>query len=65
MQSIEYNKESHLILNQIYDILADLKKQNTLCNFPAHAEVRKNEEADKAAKQTIAIPGATTTRYYL
>ena len=31
MQSIEYNKENHPILNQIYDILADHHKQITFC----------------------------------
>ena len=51
---IEYNKEQNPILNQIYDILADLQKQKnqiTLCKVLTLVGVRGNEEADKAAKQ--------------
>ena len=39
MQSIKYNKENHLILNLIYDILAELHKQDEqiiLYKIPAH-----------------------------
>ena len=53
MQSIEYNRENHPILNQIYDILAELQAQNKkiiLCKVPAHIGIKINEEADKAEK---------------
>ena len=48
MQSIEYNKENHSILNQIYDIPAELQAQDkkiTLCKVPAHIEIKGSEEA--------------------
>ena len=64
MLAIENNKENHPILNQIYDILAELQnqgKQITICKVPAHIEVKGNEEDDKAAKQAIEIPGMNTT----
>ena len=51
--------------NQIYDILTELQnqgKQLKLCKAPAHIKGKGNEEADKAAKQAIDIPGMTTTR---
>ena len=73
IQAIESNKENHLILNQIYDILADLQdqeKQITLCKVPAHTGVKRNEDADQAAKEATEMPGLVTTRlpytdYYL
>ena len=73
MQSIKYNKENHPILNQIYNILAELQAQDkkiTLCKVSAHMGIIKNEEADKATKQAIDMPRVTTTRipytdYYL
>ena len=44
IQSIQYNKENHPILNQIYDILVDLqkqkKKQIALCKVPDHMEIK-------------------------
>ena len=51
--AIDNNRENYLILNQIYDISAELYNQGkliTLCNVPAHIGIRENEEADKAAK---------------
>ena len=51
MLAIDKNRENHPILNQIYDILVH-----------AHIEIKENEEADKAAKQSIEMPGMTTTR---
>ena len=63
-QNIENNRENHPILNQIYDILAELHnqgKQITLCKVPAHMRVEENEEADWTAKQAIDMPEMTTT----
>ena len=73
MLDIENNRKNHLILNQIYDILAELNYQGkliTLGKVLAHIVIKGNEEADKAAKQAIDMPGMTTTRllhtdYYL
>ena len=62
MQSINYNKENYPILNQIYDILADLLKQITLCKILASMGVMGNEEVDSAVKQAIDMPGMTV--YY-
>ena len=62
MQFIEYNKENYLILNQIYDILAELQAQDKkilLCKVPAHIGIKGT---DKAAKQGIDMPGMTKTR---
>ena len=61
VQSIEYNKENHPILNQIYDILADLKKSLPVRSSPTQ-ECGGNEEANKAAKQSVNMPGVTTTK---
>ena len=64
MLSIENNRENHPILNQMYDILTELQKQRkqlTLCKVSTHKGVKGNEEADKAAKQAIDIPGLITT----
>ena len=71
--AIENNRENHAILNQIYDILAELHnqcKQTTLCKVSAHKGVKGNEEADMTAKQAIDMLGMTTKRlshtdYYL
>ena len=48
---IEYNKEQNPILNQIYDILADLQKQITFWKAPICIGVTGNKEADKIAKK--------------
>ena len=53
IQYIKHNKENHPLLNQIYDILAELQAQNKkiiLCKVPAHIGIKINEEADKAEK---------------
>ena len=60
MQYIEYNKENHQILNQIYNILAELQEQGKkiiMCKEPA-------------ANEALDMPGVPTTRlpytdYYL
>ena len=60
MLAIENNRENHPILNQIYDTLAELQnqgKQITIGKVPAHIGVKGNEEANRAAKQAIDIPG--------
>ena len=51
MLAIDKNRENHPILNQIYDIIAELhnqEKQITLYKVLAHIGIRGNEEADKA-----------------
>ena len=65
MQSIEKNKKSHPILNQIYDILAIIQAQDrkvTLWKVLAHTRNNRNEEADKAAKEVIDMLGVTTRK---
>ena len=60
MQSIEYNKENHPILNQIYDILAELQTQDKKiiqCKVPPHIGIKGDQEVDKTAKQVINMPG--------
>ena len=60
MLTIENNRENHPIFNQIYDIQAELHNQGkkiTLCKVLAHIRIKGNEEADKAAKQVIGMPG--------
>ena len=64
MFAIETNRENHPILNQIYDILAELHNQgkhNILCKVEAHIGIKRNEE-DNAAKQAIDMPGMPKTR---
>ena len=48
MQSIECNKDNYSILNQVYDILAELQnkgKQIILCKIPTHKGIKGNEQA--------------------
>ena len=57
--AIENNRENYLILNQIYDILAELynqEKKITLCKFLEYMGINGNEEAAKQAT------GITTTK---
>ena len=59
MHFIEYNKENLLMLNQIYDILAELRnqgKQILLCKILAHIEIKRNEESDKNSKTSNRYP---------
>ena len=61
MQFIEYNKENHPILNQIYDILSELEAQDkkiTLIKVPLHMGIKENKKA-------IVMPGVTTTRHLM
>ena len=67
MQYIEYNKENYLILNQIYDTLAELKPQGKkiiLCKVSAHIEIKGNEGGDIVAKQAIDMLGMVTRLPY-
>ena len=68
MLAIEKNRENHPILNQKYEVLAELHnqgKQITLCKVPAHIGIKGNEEADKSKKQEIYMPGMTSYRLLL
>ena len=59
------NRENYSILKHMYDIPAEIHdqgKQTTICKIPAHIVIKKNKEAEKAAKQTLDMPGMTTTR---
>ena len=52
-------KRYHPILNQIYDIRAELhnqEKQITLCKVPVYIGIKGNEEVE-APKQAIDMPG--------
>ena len=70
MQSIEYNKENHPILNQTHDNLAELQEKDKkiiMCKVLAHMRIKGNKEA---AKEALDMPGVITTRlsytdYYL
>ena len=61
------NKENYPILNQIYDIIAELHNQGkhiTLCKVLVHIGIRRNEEADKEAKQTTYMPYMEMRKQY-
>ena len=63
--AIQKNRQNHPILNQTYDIQAELHnqgKQIILFKVPAHMGIKENEEADKAAKQATDMPEMTLTR---
>ena len=54
MQFIEYNEENHQILNQIYDVLAELQAQDkkiTLYKVPAHRKLMKTKNQIKQQKK--------------
>ena len=53
MLDIENNTENHPILNQIYDILAELHKQGKQITFSKVPIHKGNKEADKVVKQAI------------
>ena len=73
MFAIENNRENHPKLNPIYDILVEVHnqgKQISLYKVLEQIGIKRNEEADKVAKQALNMPGMTTTRlphtdYYL
>ena len=51
MKSVEYNEENRPIINQLYDILAELQlqdKKRSHGKLPAHMRIKENEDADKA-----------------
>ena len=50
MQSIEYNKENHPILDQIFEILAELPIKLFFYKVLAYIRIKRNDKADKAAK---------------
>ena len=61
-QSIKFNKENHPILNQIFDMLAELKNQGKhiiLRKVPVHMGIEKNE----AVKEAIFMLGMATQEY--
>ena len=51
MQSIKYNKESHPILNQIYDILAEFQKQDKQIILCKSLCTRRKKEIKKQIKR--------------
>ena len=56
MQSIKYNKENCFILNQICGIQVELQEKDKkiiLCEVPTHIVIKRNEKADKVAKQAL------------
>ena len=53
MKFIKFNRENHSLLNQVFDMFAELlnhEKHITLCNVPAHMGIKSNETADKALR---------------
>ena len=56
IQSTEGSKEIHLILNQIYDILAELQiqiKSITLCKVLRNVRIDGNEAIDKVTIRVL------------
>ena len=61
------NKEIHLKLNQVYNMLAELKNQVkhiTLCKVPTQMGIKHNETADKVPKETIDMTRKVTLRLH-
>ena len=57
-------KENHPILNQMYNILAELQAQDkkiTMCKVHAHIGIEENE-VYKLGNEAMDIPKVTTTR---
>ena len=68
MQFTEYKKENRPILNQIYDILAELQTQDKKIlhsKVPSHKRIKGNEEADKTSNRYSKNDNNKTTLYIL
>ena len=62
LQSIEYNKENHPILSQIYENLPELQEQDNTVKVPVYMRIKGSK---KAVKGAIDIPEITTTKLLL
>ena len=66
MQFIEYKKENNPILNQIYNILIELRNKNKqiiLCKITVNIGIKRNERTNKAIKQAIYMLRITKIPY--
>ena len=62
MQSIEFNREAHPIVNQIYNTLSAFKIEErhiTLCKVPIHMGIKGDKFADTATSEAMGIPETT------
>ena len=67
MQSFKFNRENHSILNQIYDMLAELKIQGehiTLWRVLAHMKIKGNKAPAKDMSE-VATLRQPYTDYFL